>query len=56
MEDGILQTFGVDVLRGVLAAGPVAFFREYDRATHQNKDLPPLSKLIVDRVGAASGP
>jgi hypothetical protein len=52
MEDGIIQTFGVDALRGVLAAGPVAFFREYDRATRQNKDLPSLSKDIVDRLGA----
>lgn len=56
MEDGIIQTFGVDALRGVLAAGPVAFFVEYDRATQRNKDLPPLSKLIVDRVKAAGPP
>jgi hypothetical protein len=51
MEDGIIQTFGVDVLRGALASGPAAFFREYDRATRQNKDLPPLSKEIVSRLG-----
>ncbi|MGH9369707.1 MAG: hypothetical protein ACRD3M_18805, partial [Thermoanaerobaculia bacterium] len=50
MEDGIIQTFGVDALRGALAAGPLAFFREYDRATHLNRELPPLSTLIVDRL------
>jgi hypothetical protein len=54
MEDGIIQTFGVDALRGALASGPTAFFREYDRATHQNKDLPPLAKDIVSRLGGGA--
>jgi hypothetical protein len=50
MADGIIQTFGIDAYRGVLAAGPLAFFQEYDRATQQDRDLPPLSKMIVERL------
>ena len=56
MEDGILLVFGVDTLRGALAGGPLAFFREYDRATRSDRDLPVLSKAIVERLHAASAP
>jgi len=56
MEDGIIQVFGIDALRQTLAEGPIAFFQEYDRATKQLRDLPPLSKVIVERLGAAAGP
>lgn len=50
MEDGILQAFGIDALRAALAEGPVAFFQAYVRAAHQNKDLPPLAKVIEERL------
>jgi hypothetical protein len=53
MEDGIIQVFGIEGLRQTLSEGPVAFFQEYDRAAKQLKDLPPLSKVIVERLGAA---
>jgi hypothetical protein len=52
MEDGILQAFGIDRLRQTLAQGPVAFFQEYDRATKQIRDLPPLSKVILEHLAA----
>ena len=55
MEDGILQVFGIDGLRSALAAGPLGFFQEYERATQQNRDLPLLAKAIVQRLAAASG-
>ncbi len=54
MEDGIIQAFGLDAARAALAAGPVAFFREYDRASKQQRDLPPLSKVILERLAAVS--
>jgi hypothetical protein len=56
MEDGIIQVFGIDGLRQTLSEGPVAFFQEYDRATKQLRDLPPLSKVIVERLGAPGPP
>jgi hypothetical protein len=56
MEDGIIQVFGLDVLRGTLAAGPLAFFQQYARATKQDKNLPMLSKVIEDRLAAAATP
>lgn len=56
MEDGIIQVFGIDALRLALAAGPLAFFQEYDRATRQQRDLPPLSRPIVGRLSAPPAP
>lgn len=56
MEDGIIQVFGIDALRSALAAGPLAFFQEYNRAARQLRDLPPLSKVIVGRLAAAGAP
>lgn len=53
MADGIRQAAGPDGLKIALAAGPRAFFEAYDRATHKNKDLPPLSKLIQARLAGA---
>jgi hypothetical protein len=54
MEDGIIQVFGLDALRGTLSAGPLAFFQEYERATRQDRDLPALSKVIGERLAAAT--
>lgn len=56
MEDGIIQVFGIDATRKTLSEGPVAFFQEYDRATKQLRDLPPLSKEIVERLNAPAPP
>jgi hypothetical protein len=56
MEDGIIQAFGVDSMRKTLAEGPLAFFREYDRASKQVKELPPLSKAILERLNAPASP
>jgi len=56
MEDGIIQVFGLDVLRGALAAGPLAFFQQYERATRQDKNLPMLSKVLEDRLARAAAP
>ncbi len=55
MEDGIIQVFGIDALRKTLSEGPISFFLQYDRASKQLRDLPPLSKVIVERVAAAAG-
>jgi len=52
MEDAILQAFGIDRLRQTLSQGPVAFFQEYDRASKQIRDLPPLSKVILEHLAA----
>jgi hypothetical protein len=54
MEDGIVQAFGIDGLRGALAAGPLGFFQEYERATQRDRDLPPLARAIVERLAAAA--
>jgi hypothetical protein len=54
MTDGIRQAAGPDGLKAALAGGPRAFFEAYDRATQKNKDLPPLSKLIKEKLSAAS--
>ncbi len=54
MEDGIIQVLGLDALRSALAAGPLAFFQEYDRAARRQRDLPPLSKVILERLSAAA--
>jgi hypothetical protein len=56
MEDGIIQVFGVDGLRGALAAGPFGFFQEYQRAAEKNRDLPQLARPIVQRLTAAAAP
>ena len=56
MEDGILLAFGIDTLRGALAAGPFGFIQEYERATRQVHDLPLLSRAIVARLNAAAAP
>jgi hypothetical protein len=52
MADGIRQADGPEGLKAALAAGPRAFFEAYDRATHKNKDLPPLSKLVLAKLAA----
>ena len=53
MADGIRQAAGPDGLKSALAGGPRAFFEAYDRATQKNKELPPLSKLIREKLAAA---
>lgn len=56
MEDGIIQVFGIDALRRALAAGPLTFFQEYDRAAKQQRDLAPLSKTILAKISVAGAP
>ena len=53
MEDGIMQVFGIDGLRSALAAGPLEFFQEYERATQQrSRPAPPRQG---DRAAARGG-
>jgi hypothetical protein len=53
MADGIRVALGPDAMKAALAGGPRAFFAAYDRATQKNKDLPPLSKLIREKIVGA---
>jgi len=56
MEDGIIQVLGLEDLRKAQQEGPLAFFRAYDRATRQLKDLPPLSKVLLQKISAPVAP
>jgi hypothetical protein len=53
MADGIRVASGLDAMKAALAGGPRAFFAAYDRASQKNKDLPPLSKLIREKIVGA---
>ena len=53
MADGIRTALGPDAMKAALAGGPKAFFTAYDRATQKNKDLPPLSKLMHEKIVGA---
>jgi hypothetical protein len=53
MADGIRVALGPDAMKAALAGGPQAFFAAYDRATQKNKDLPPLSKILREKIVAA---
>lgn len=53
MADGIRQAAGPDGLKAALSGGPRAFFESYDRATQKNRDLLPLSKLVLARLKGA---
>jgi hypothetical protein len=50
LADAIAQDSGTAGLSAALQAGPRAFFVAYDRATQNNKELPPLGKAIKDRL------
>jgi hypothetical protein len=54
--DGIVQNAGLTGLREALQRGPRAFFQAYDRATQADKDLPPLSKSIRERLTDSAAP
>jgi hypothetical protein len=54
LVDGIVQGLGVDGLRRALQDGPRAFFQAYDKAAAVQRDLPPLSKSIRDRISAGA--
>ena len=51
LADAIAQNSGTAGLSATLQAGPRAFFVAYDKATQNNKELPPLGKAIKDRLG-----
>jgi hypothetical protein len=50
LADAIVEAYGLDALRAALKDGPKAFFAAYDRASQANKNLPPLSHVIRERL------
>lgn len=50
LADAIVEADGLDVLRAALQKGPKAFFAAYDRASQADKSLPPLSRVIRERL------
>lgn len=53
MADGIRAALGPDAMKAALAGGPHAFFAAYDRATQKNKELPPLSRTMHEKIVGA---
>ncbi|MGH9316834.1 MAG: hypothetical protein ACRD1P_06990, partial [Thermoanaerobaculia bacterium] len=50
LADAIVEAYGLDALRGALEQGPKAFFAAYDRASQADRSLPPLSRVIRERL------
>lgn len=50
LADAIVEAYGLDALRVALQEGPKAFFAAYDRAAQADKSLPPLSRVIRERL------
>jgi putative zinc-dependent peptidase DUF5700 len=56
MADAIRQVAGVEGLKVALSGGPRFFFESYDRAVQKNKELPPVPKLIHDKLATVAKP
>lgn len=53
MADGIRVALGQDAMKAALAGGPRAFFVAYDRAAQKSSDLPPLPKIVREKIVGA---
>ncbi|HSS44980.1 MAG TPA: DUF5700 domain-containing putative Zn-dependent protease, partial [Thermoanaerobaculia bacterium] len=50
LADAIVEAYGMEALRGALEKGPRALFAAYDRASQADRSLPPLSRVIRERL------
>jgi len=50
LADTIVEAHGLEALRTALQKGPKAFFEAYERVAQSDKSLPPLSRVIRERL------